>query len=95
MALSAFVPGTVEELRHRIQELYEQAPHIHIHVRRTRPKVTVDNAAVVIRGVYPNIFCVEEENTDGHPRSYCIQYSELLTGQVQIVELMPPTGAEA
>lgn len=78
--------SATESIRRRVKRLYETNPNIHLNVRIPHHKVTVQAAPAVIRGVYPNIFCVEE-TTSGQPRSHSIQYTEILIGQIEIPEL--------
>ena len=69
-----------------IEKLYKTAPNIHISIKTSRPKVNVEEAAVVIIGVYRNIFQVEE-NDRGRPVRHSFQYGDVLIGHVSIAEL--------
>lgn len=78
--------STVDYIKSEINRLYKTNPNIHININMSRPKLTVAATPAVIKGVYPNIFRIEE-NVSGHPRCHSIQYTEVLIGQVGIPEL--------
>ena len=51
----------------------------------------IDNEPAEILGVYPNVFRLRDMSSkDG--KSYTIKYSDILTGQIEIVELGKLTG---
>lgn len=77
---------SVDEIKRRIRALYENAPNIHIDVNLTRPRVYLVNEPVVITGVYQHIFQIEER-TDGVPKSHTLQYNDVLTNKIHILEL--------
>jgi uncharacterized protein Veg len=77
---------TVEEVRFALEKLYKNGGKIHVNINKTRPKLTVKNSEAEIKGVYPNIFRIEE-NDAGYPRCHSIQYTDVLVGQVEISEL--------
>lgn len=77
---------TIETIKRHIRKLYETDPHIHMNVTMRHPKVDVKNAPAVIKGVYPNIFQVEEDG-DGYSRIHLWQYNDILIGRVEILEL--------
>lgn len=77
----------VDIIRSEIKRLFDLHPDIRVNVSMTRPKVHLKNEPAVIRAVYPNFFRIEE-NSGGNPRLHTIQYTELLTKQIEIVE--PP-----
>ena len=78
--------NTLEYIKGEIKRLYETDPHIHISVKKTHPKVLVSGAPVVIKGVYRNIFQIEESES-GRPCRHTFGYSDVLIGQVVIEEL--------
>lgn len=78
--------ANVEYIKRKIKQLYETNPNVHINVKLTHPKLRVNSTPAVIKGVYPNIFRIEEY-VSGHPRCYTVQYAEVLLGQVNITEL--------
>lgn len=78
--------STIDWIRVKIQKLYETDPHIHMNVRLTHPKLHKNAVPVVIKDVYPNLFRIEEDH-NGQPRCYSVQYAEVLIGQVDIPEL--------
>lgn len=77
---------TVKQLHAAIEQLYEKDPHIHVTIHLSHPRRDGEDIPATIRGVYPNIFRIEECK-DGYVRSHSVQYTELLTGQVVIREL--------
>lgn len=85
---------TLDYIKEQIKHIYNTDPRIHLSVHTTRPKLVVENTPAVIRGVYPNIFRVEE-NDSGIPRCHSVQYISVLIGEVKIAELdytpMPTT----
>ena len=78
--------ATLDAIKTQIQALYASNPHIHVNVSITKPKVHLTNEPVVIKGVYPHIFQVEELSS-GFRKCYTIQYIDVLTGHVEILEL--------
>ncbi len=76
----------VEQIREKIKELYESSPCVHISVNMTRPRLVINDSPAVIKGVYPNIFRIEEVST-GYPRSHSLQYTDVLIGHIKISEL--------
>lgn len=77
---------SLDSIRAEIKRLYETNPDIHMNVSMINPRVTLTNEPVVIKGVYPHIFRIEE-HSGGSPKSYIIQYADVLTGHVEISEL--------
>ncbi len=81
----------LELIREKVKRLRDSDPHIHVNVSITRPKVKIDNEPAEILGVYPNVFRLRDMSSkDG--KSYTIKYSDILTGQIEIVELGKLTG---
>lgn len=78
--------NTVEYIKSEIKRIYETNPNIHISVKLTRPRLTIEGAPVTIVGVYKNIFQIEESDK-GRTNSHAFQYGDVLTGQVVIEEL--------
>ncbi len=72
-------------IREKVKKLFDTNPRVHISVNMSRPKTLIDNKEALIKGVYPNIFRIEElgEKSAHHT----ISYSDLLTGAVKIKEL--------
>lgn len=77
---------TIQTIRKDIRNLFETDPHIHVNVTMRHPKVSVQNGPAVIKGVYPNIFQIEE-NENGYVRCHSVQYNDVLIGRVEILEL--------
>lgn len=77
---------TMEIIKNKIGELYKTNPNIHINVSMIHPKIQLQNEEVVIKGVYSHIFQIEEYST-GSPKSYTLQYSDVLIKHIEIAEL--------
>ncbi len=77
---------SLDNIRAKIKRLYETNPNIHMNVSMVNPRVTLKDEPVVIKGVYPHIFQIEE-HSGGTPKSYIIQYADVLTGHIEISEL--------
>lgn len=76
----------MDRIRSQIRRLYETDPNIHLNVTISHPKTAVRNAPAVIKGVYRNLFLIQESDF-GYPRYHSIQYAEVMIGQVEIPEL--------
>lgn len=77
---------SVDEIKRKIQVLYETHSIIHINVNIKKPRVCIVNEPVIITGVYQHIFRIEER-TGGAPKCHTLQYSDILTNKIAIVEL--------
>lgn len=77
---------TVDAIRAKIAKLYETNPNIHVNVSLTHPKICLVSVPAVIQGVYPHIFRIEERS-EGSPRCYTLQYNDVLTHRIEILEL--------
>lgn len=77
---------TIDTIRKDIRRLFEENPYIHVNVTMRHPKVSVQNGAAVIKGVYPNTFQLEETES-GFTQRHCVQYNDVLIGRVEILEL--------
>lgn len=75
-----------EKIRAKIKKLYETNPHIHLNMTVQHPGVTLTNTPATITGVYSHIFQIESDEIDILKR-YTVQYSEVLMGKVEIVEI--------
>lgn len=76
----------INDIKKQIKELYETAPDIHVNVTISHPRVNIKCAPVVIKGIYPNIFVIEESEC-GYPRRHSHQYADIVTGKIEIIEL--------
>ena len=77
---------TLDSIRTKIAKLYETNPNIHVNVNITKPKINLSYISAVIIDVYPNLFRIQE--TDGcSNKIYTVQYKDVLTNRVQIIEL--------
>lgn len=77
---------SIETIKRKIKGLYESNPHIHINVFIQHGKALLENEPVLLKRVYPHIFQVESRE-GGVPKCHTIQYSALMTRQIEIVEL--------
>lgn len=77
----------LDTIRDRIHILYKTNPNIHVNVTLKRPyKTKLNNLAVVIKGVYPHMFQVED-NSEGVVKLYMHSYTDIVTKEVEILEL--------
>ena len=74
------------QLKQGILHLYKTNPNIHIDVSISSPKISLKNAKATITGIYPNIFQITE-NSSGIQKSHTIQYVDIITKNVNILEL--------
>lgn len=77
---------TEEKIRKRIKELYEKGEPIHMNVSIKKPRISLQNVSVKIRGVYAHLFSIEVYDK-GYPQIYSVQYAEVLINRVEIAEL--------
>ena len=75
----------IDAIRHKIEQLYKTHPQIHLNVSYTHPKVLLKNEPVTIQAVYPHIFEVEE-TSHGFSNLKSIQYTDVLTKNIEVVE---------
>ncbi|MGI6772221.1 MAG: hypothetical protein GX264_06055 [Clostridiales bacterium] len=73
-------------IRDKIKKLYNTNPNIHINVLMKRPTICLSNEPAVIKGVYPHLFLIEERSS-GFSRCRTVQYTDVLTKCVEIVEI--------
>ena len=76
----------IQQIRQHILERYRLDPKIRINVSLAKPKLRLNNVPVEITGVYANIFQIEEA-TDGQPRRHTLQYTDVLTHNIEILDL--------
>ena len=77
---------SIEKIKKRIAELYKKNPNIHVNINMTSPRTNLSDYPVVITGVYPYIFQIEETYS-GIPKRHFIQYNDVLANHFQIIEL--------
>ncbi len=75
-----------ENIKKQIKELYETTPMIHVDVSMSKPRFVIKNAEVKIKGVYPHIFQLEE-NDSGQVRCHTVQYTDVMIGNIVIAEM--------
>lgn len=75
----------LDRIKKKVAYLYSASPRIHINVRLNHPRLELKNDVVEIKGVYKNIFSIEEYSI-GRPRLHSLQYVDILTGNIEIIE---------
>lgn len=75
----------LDSIKRKVSYLYSTSPKIHINVSLYHPRLVLKNDLVEIKGVYKNIFCIEEYST-GTPRLHSLQYVDILTGNIEIID---------
>lgn len=75
----------LDAIKRKVEYLYSVSPKIHINVNLYHPRLVLKNDAVEIKGVYKNIFTIEEYSA-GRPRLHSLQYVDVLTGNIEIIE---------
>ncbi len=78
--------SALDLIKSQIKALYETNPNIHINISLSHPRLSFTNDPVVIKGVYPHVFRIEETSS-GVPKCHTLQYTDVLTGQVSIEEM--------
>ena len=78
--------STLDSIKKKIKHLYATNPHIHVNISRSHPKLDLRNDPAVITGVYPHVFRIEEYST-GEAQSHTLQYTDIFTKQLEIVEI--------
>ena len=79
--------NVLDIIRDRIRILYKTNPNIHVNVTLKRThKTKLNNLAVVIKGVYPHMFQVED-SSEGVAKLYMHSYTDIVTKEVEILEL--------
>ena len=76
----------IQQIRQHILERYQRDPKIRINVSLAKPKLRLNDVPVEITGVYANIFQIEEV-TDGQARRHTLQYTDVLTHNIEILDL--------
>lgn len=72
-------------IKSKVKRLYDSHPEIRVNISISRPRVHLENEPAKIKSVYPHFFCIEEYSS-GTPRSHTIQYTDLVTRQIEIIE---------
>ena len=76
----------LEQIRQRISERYRSDPNIRINVSLRQPRLHLNNVPVKITGVYRHIFQVEEVSP-GPPKRHALQYTDVLTHDIELLDL--------
>ena len=75
--------SSLELLKNKVRKLYSTHPEVHVNVSINSPRVRLTNEPALILGVYHHVFTIEMEK-EGRQT---LQYTDLLMGNVEIVEL--------
>ncbi len=75
---------TEDEIRAKIQRIFEKNPNIRMNVNLRKPKLVLVNASAVIKGVYPHIFQIEE-TSNGRLRTHTLKYTDIISGQIEVL----------
>ena len=78
--------NSLDIIKSQIKNLYETNPRVHINISISHPRIHLKNDPVKITGVYKNVFRIEE-NSSGIPKYHTLQYTDVLTKEIEIVEL--------
>lgn len=76
---------TIQSIKNKIEELYRTNPKIHLNVSYTHPRISLTNEPVTIQAIYPYTFEVLE-NSHGYANLKTIQYTDILTKNIVVVE---------
>lgn len=79
--------ASLDLIKNQVKKLYQTHPKIHINVSMTHPRIRLKNEPVTITNVYPHIFQIEEYS-NGFPKCHTLQYTDILTKQIEILELI-------
>ena len=70
----------------QVKSLCNNAPKIHVDITIQHPKLSFKNDPALIKAVYPHVFIIEEYRS-GTPQCHTLQYTDILTRQIRILEL--------
>ena len=76
----------LQQIRQRISERYLSDPNIRINVSLRQPRLHLNNVPVKITGVYRHIFQVEEVSP-GPPKRHALQYADVLTHDIELLNI--------
>ena len=77
---------SVQQIRQRILERYQRNPQIRINVSIAKPRLHLNDVPVEITGVYAHIFQIEETSS-GQAKRHTLQYADVLTHTIEILDL--------
>ena len=76
----------LQQIRQRISERYLSDPNIRINVSLRQPRLHLNDVPVRITGIYRHIFQVEEDSS-GQPKRHALQYADVLTHDIELLNL--------
>ena len=77
----------LDVVKNNIRKLYETNPNIHVNRSIAHPRLQLQNDPAVIKSVYPHVFRIEEYSS-GTPECHTLKYADILTHQIEIIELI-------
>ena len=78
--------NSIDIIKSKIKSLYETNPSIHVNVSLNTPKISFKNKPVLLIGVYPHVFRIEDRSGQ-RADQYTLQYVDILTKNIEIMEL--------
>lgn len=78
---------TVQIIKRQLTQIYNTNPVIHITMPLSRGLQNSSSKRVRLAGVYRNIFVVQE-SINGIKKTHTLQYSDVLTNEIEIKELI-------
>ena len=78
--------NSIDIIKSGLQSLYKNNPSIHVNVSLNTPKISLRNKPVLLIGVYPHVFRIEDRS-GGIAEQYTLQYVDVLTRNIEIMEL--------
>ena len=76
----------LQQIRQHISERYRSDPNLRINVSLRQPRLQLNNVPVKITGVYRHIFQVEEDSS-GQPKRHALQYADVLTHDIELLDI--------
>lgn len=76
----------LQQIQQNILERYHSNPNIRINVSLRKPKLELNDVPVQIIGVYKHIFQIEESSS-GNAKRHTLQYGDVLTHNIEILDL--------
>ena len=76
----------LQQIRQRILERYRRDPNIRVNVSLRQPRLHLNDVPMKITGVYRHIFQVEETSS-GQLKRHALQYADVLTHDIELLDL--------
>ena len=78
---------SLDQVKRAVRQLQGTSPQVHVQLTIRSPRRMQKSFSASIKGVYPNIFILSEKQ-DGKEKLHSCAYADVLTGDVQIRELL-------